>query len=245
MLYKFTKRILDLFIASFLLILLAPLFIMTIIILKLTAEHEVFFFQQRIGYKNKPFYIWKFATMLKNSANIGSGVITIKNDSRVTTFGKFLRISKINELPQIINVFRGEMTIVGPRPLMQVSFNLYSDEIKKSIYNCKPGITGVGSLVFRNEEEIVSKALDPAIMYSTIYPYKGKLELWYQKHASIFTDVSLILITAWSIPFPDSQLICRVFPDIPISQSPSFGHSGRPDKKYWISLIPSTSSLTQ
>ena len=176
--------------------------------------------------------------MLKNSANIGSGVITVKNDARVTKFGKLLRISKINELPQILNVLKGEMTIVGPRPLMQVSFNLYSDEIKNSIYNCKPGITGVGSLVFRNEEEIVSKAKDPALMYSTIYPYKGKLELWYQKNASFATDLSLIFITAWSIPFPESRLICKVFPDIPISLSPSFGNTGLKEEKIWIPLLP-------
>ena len=241
MIYKLTKRLLDLIISTLVLLGLSPLFILVIIVLKLTAEHEVFFLQKRIGYRNKIFYIWKFATMLKNSANIGSGVITIKNDTRVTRFGKFLRLSKINELPQIINVFKGEMTLVGPRPLMQVSFDLYSDEVKESIYNCKPGITGVGSLVFRNEEEIVSKAIDPAFMYSAIYPYKGKLELWYQKHASISTDISLIFITAWCIPFPESKLICKIFPDIPISHSPSFGNSGIREDNYWIPLLPSTS----
>ena len=243
MIYNFTKRLLDITIAALVLLILSPLFIVTIIILKLTGEHEVFFLQERIGFKNKPFYIWKFATMLKNSASIGTGVITVKNDSRVTKFGKFLRISKINELPQIINVFKGEMTIVGPRPLMQVSFNLYSDEIKENIYNCKPGITGVGSLIFRNEEEIISKAFDPALMYSTIYPYKGKLELWYQRHASFYTDMSLIFITAWSVPFPASKLICKIFPDIPVSDSPSFGHTGLKDENYWIPILPPTSKL--
>ena len=238
MIYRSIKRILDILIATFALLILSPLFVVTIIILKLTGEHEVFFLQKRIGYKNQTFFIWKFATMLKNSANIGSGVITLKNDNRVTLFGRFLRLSKINELPQIINVLKGEMTIVGPRPLMQISFDLYSEEVKNTIYNCKPGITGVGSLVFRNEEEIVSKAIDPEFMYSAIYPYKGKLELWYQKHASLYTDLSLIFITAWCIPFPQSKLIGKIFPDIPISHTPSFGHSGAKEETYWIPMLP-------
>ena len=239
MIYKFSKRFIDVVISTMVLIILSPLFILIIILLKLTGEHEVFFMQKRMGYKNKPFYIWKFATMLKNSANIGTGVITMKNDARVTKLGKLLRLSKINELPQIINVLKGEMSIVGPRPLMEVSFDLYSDEIKYSIYNCKPGITGVGSLVFRNEEEIVSKAKDPASMYADIYPYKGKLELWYQRNASVTTDCSLIFITAWAVVFPESKLICKIFPDIPMSHTSSFGNNASREEKYWISRMPS------
>jgi lipopolysaccharide/colanic/teichoic acid biosynthesis glycosyltransferase len=214
--YKILKRVIDLLIATVALILLSPILIPAIIILKLTGEHEVFYFQQRVGYKNKPFNIWKFATMLKNSPNIGTGEITLRNDPRVTSFGKLLRITKVNELPQIINVFKGDMSIVGPRPLMDVSVKLYPHEIQQKIYDCKPGMTGIGSLIFRDEEKIVSDAADPKAMYAAIYPYKGALEMWYQQHCSLYTDCMIIFLTAWSIIFPATNLIQKIFKDLPL-----------------------------
>lgn len=213
--YLFFKRVFDILIAGIALILLSPVLIPSIIILLFTGEHEVFYKQKRIGYKNKPFGIWKFATMLKNSPNIGTGEITLRNDPRVTSFGKLLRITKINELPQIINVFKGDMSIVGPRPLMEVSVKLYPEEIRNKIYNCKPGMTGIGSLIFRDEEKIISDAADPKAMYAKIYPYKGALEMWYQQHASLYTDFMIIFLTAWSILIPKNQLVNKVFPDLP------------------------------
>ncbi len=213
--YLFFKRVFDILIAGIALILLSPVLIPSIIILLFTGEHEVFYKQKRIGYKNKPFGIWKFATMLKNSPNIGTGEITLRNDPRVTSFGKLLRITKINELPQIINVFKGDMSIVGPRPLMEVSVKLYPEEIRNKIYNCKPGMTGIGSLIFRDEEKIISDAEDPKAMYAKIYPYKGELEMWYQQHASLYTDFMIIFLTAWSIVFPKNQLVNKVFKDLP------------------------------
>lgn len=213
--YLFLKRVFDIVIAGIALILLSPILIPSCIILLFTGEREVFYKQKRIGYKNKPFYIWKFATMLKNSPNIGTGEITLRNDPRVTSFGKLLRITKINELPQIINVFKGDMSLVGPRPLMEVSVKLYPEEIREKIYNCKPGMTGIGSLIFRDEEKIISDAADPKAMYAQIYPYKGALEMWYQQHASLYTDFMIIFLTAWSILFSKNQLVNKVFPNLP------------------------------
>jgi lipopolysaccharide/colanic/teichoic acid biosynthesis glycosyltransferase len=213
--YKILKRFIDLVIATIALILLSPILIFSIMILLVTGEREVFYFQKRVGYKNRLFDIWKFATMIKNSPNIGTGEITLRSDPRVTKFGKILRQTKINELPQVINVFTGDMTIVGPRPLMEVSFKLYPNEVQKVIYNCKPGMTGIGSLIFRDEEKIVSEAKDPKAMYAAIYPYKGALELWYQKHASLYTDFMIIFLTAWSILFPSNNLAHKVFSDLP------------------------------
>ncbi len=200
------------------LIILSPVLLIAIILLLITGEHEVFYFQKRIGYKNKPFYIWKFATMLKNSPNIGTGHITLRNDARVTWFGKILRITKINELPQIINVFKGDMSVVGPRPLMESGFKLYSKEIQEKIYNVKPGITGIGSLVFRDEEKLISAADDPVAMYKTISPFKGALEMWYQKNRSMYIDLMIIFLTAWSILFPKNTLQNRVFKDLPAKE---------------------------
>ncbi|MBL7696347.1 MAG: sugar transferase [Ferruginibacter sp.] len=213
--YPILKRIFDILIAGIALVLLSPILIPSIMILLVTGEREVFYFQKRIGYKNRPFDIWKFATMLKNSPNIGTGEITLRNDPRVTKFGKILRMTKVNELPQIINVFKGDMSIVGPRPLMEVSFKLYPEEVQRVIYNCKPGMTGIGSLIFRDEEKIVSEAADPKAMYAAIYPYKGALELWYQKNASLYTDFMIIFLTAWSILFPENKLVNKVFKDLP------------------------------
>ena len=216
--YKTTKRVIDIFIAIIALVILSPLLILCMIILLFTGEHEVFFVQHRVGFKNKMFRILKFATMLKNSPNIGTGEITLRNDPRVTPFGKILRLSKLNELPQIFNVIKGDMSIVGPRPLMNISFKQYPESIQKIIYNCKPGMTGIGSLIFRDEESIISAAADPQAMYAKIYDYKGEVELWYQKQASVFTDLKLIFLTAWSIIFPKNKLINKFFNNLPQRQ---------------------------
>ncbi|MEI6411933.1 MAG: sugar transferase, partial [Bacteroidota bacterium] len=184
--YPYIKRFFDIIAALLILLLLTPLLLPILFLLRITGEGEVFYFQQRIGFKNRPFSIWKFATMLKNSPNIGTGTITLRNDPRVTPMGGFLRKSKINELPQIINVIIGNMSLVGPRPLDERAFSSYPDNIKSAIYNVKPGITGVGSVVFRDEELLISSSnLPPRDFYRDhIAPYKGELELWYQKHQS-------------------------------------------------------------
>ena len=213
--YNFLKRLLDLIIATVALILLSPILIVVALILKLSGEHEIFYLQERIGFKNKRFSIYKFATMLKNSPNIGTGEITLRNDPRVLPIGGFLRKTKINELPQIINIFFGNMSVVGPRPLMEVSFKLYDEKTQNTIYNVKPGMTGIGSLIFRDEEKLISEAKDPKEMYNKIFPYKGQLELWYQSKASILTDIKIIFLTAWSIIFPENKLANKFFKDLP------------------------------
>ena len=124
--YLVFKRISDLVFSLLGLFILSPLFLLIILILKHTAEKEVFYLQERMGLNNKPFYIYKFATMIKNSQNIGSKTVTLRTDPRVTRFGKILRISKINELPQILNVIKGDMSLVGPRPLLTSSFKKYT-----------------------------------------------------------------------------------------------------------------------
>jgi lipopolysaccharide/colanic/teichoic acid biosynthesis glycosyltransferase len=219
MMYKLSKRLLDVLISLFALTLLLPLFIPIIIILRLTAEGEVFYFQERIGLKNSRFQIWKFATMLKNSMNMGTGSITLQNDFRVTPVGRVLRKTKINELPQIINILKGDISIVGPRPLVIKTFTAYSDEIQSKIYNVKPGLTGIGSIVFRDEESLISsvKDEDPHDFYKrVIAPYKGELEMWYQEHRSFLLDLKLIFMTAWVIIFSSSTLYHSWFKNLPL-----------------------------
>ena len=156
--YLVLKRTFDIIISLLTLIFLLPFFIPIIIILRLTAEGEVFYFQERYGIYNSKFKIWKFATMLKNSMNMGTGSITLKNDPRVTKIGSFLRKTKINELPQIVNILKGDISLVGPRPLVEKTFLAYNQDIRSKIYNVKPGLTGIGSIIFRDEESIISKA---------------------------------------------------------------------------------------
>jgi lipopolysaccharide/colanic/teichoic acid biosynthesis glycosyltransferase len=216
--YPFFKRLLDILISTIALLLLSPILIPIMIVLKLTGEHDIFYLQKRVGYKNQSFDICKFATMLKNSPNIGTGEITLRNDPRVLPLGGFLRKTKINELPQIFNVLKGDMSIVGPRPLMAVSFKLYDETVQQNIYNVKPGITGIGSIIFRDEEKLVSDAADPKEMYNKIFPYKGQLELWYQKNTSTLTDIKIIFLTAWSIIFPENKLASKFFKDLPVRE---------------------------
>ena len=212
-------RILDLLLSLFALLILLPLFIPIIIILLLTGEHKVFYLQDRVGFKNKNFKILKFATMLSNSANMGTGSLTLKNDSRVLPFGTFLRKTKINELPQILNILIGDLSIVGPRPQMQVDFEKYEDEVQQKIYNVKPGLTGIGSIIFRDEESLISLAAvdeDPHDFYKRlIAPYKGEVEMWYQGHRSLYLDLQLIFMTAWAIIIPETRLYEKWYKDLP------------------------------
>jgi lipopolysaccharide/colanic/teichoic acid biosynthesis glycosyltransferase len=216
--YSLSKRLLDIIVSIIALTILLPLFIPIIILLRITAEGEVFYFQERIGLKNSRFQIWKFATMLKNSMNMGTGSITLQNDFRVTPVGKVLRKTKINELPQIINILKGDISIVGPRPLVTKTLMAYSEEIQSKIYNVKPGLTGIGSIVFRDEESLISsvKDEDPHEFYKrVIAPYKGELEMWYQEKRSFFLDLQLIFMTAWVILFPKSYLYKKWFKNLP------------------------------
>ena len=216
--YKFFKRSLDIVVSFVALVILLPFFIPIIIILRFTAEKEVFYFQERIGINNSKFQIFKFATMLKNSLNMGSGSITLQNDYRVTFIGKFLRKTKINELPQIINILKGDMSLVGPRPLVNKTFSAYSDDVQSNIYKVKPGITGIGSILFRDEEAIISAVSneDPFEFYKRIIaPYKGEVEMWYQKNCSFYLDIQLILMTALVILFPKTTLYEKWFSNLP------------------------------
>lgn len=220
MLYGIIKRAADFTAAGVGLVLLSPLLVPVIIGLRLTGEGEVFYKQERMGYRNKRFGILKFATMLRNSPNIGTGSITLRNDPRVTPMGGWLRRSKVNELPQILNVLYGDMSLVGPRPLMPVSFEMYDDRVKSIIYLSRPGITGIGSLVYRDEEAMVTAAteagVDPDDFYRhVIYPYKGQVELWYHHNRGIVTDTLILVGTALSLFASNEDWASRLFTDLP------------------------------
>jgi lipopolysaccharide/colanic/teichoic acid biosynthesis glycosyltransferase len=218
--YNRIKRFFDFVAAVVGIIILSPLLIPIVVGLKLTGEGYIFYLQERVGQNNELFKIWKFATMLKNSPDMKGGLITRKKDPRITPMGGFLRKTKINEIPQLINILRGEMSFVGPRPVMLKSFEQYPEHVQKVIYKSKPGITGIGSIIFRDEEEMIEKAraegIEPWDFYTqVIYPYKGTVERWYQQHISFWTDLRILLLTAWAVLFPSSQLHFKVFKELP------------------------------
>jgi lipopolysaccharide/colanic/teichoic acid biosynthesis glycosyltransferase len=214
--YLIVKRVIDVCVAGTILIFSSPLWMVLMIILRSTGESEIFFKQNRIGYNNKEFLIWKFATMLKDSPS--SGTITAENDARILPLGRFLRKTKINELPQLLNVVTGEMSIVGPRPLTRESFNLFPEELKPLVYQAKVGVTGIGSIVFRNEEQILAnsgKELRQCYR-EDIMPVKGALEVWYQQNISLMTDVKIGILTVIAIIKPNSTLHGKWFKDLPV-----------------------------
>ena len=149
---------------------------------------------------------------------INSGdLITKSKDSRITNFGKILRKTKIDEIPQLYNVFKGQMSIVGPRPLVENQFNMIPDHYKKKIIMLKPGITGIGSLVFRNEEKYLhSDVNDSNDFYKNeIVPFKASLECWYHDNSSIFVDILVVIITAIMVVKPNLNLHNHYFSGLP------------------------------
>ena len=213
--YRFIiKRLIDFLVTLIVFIVISPTLLIISLILLCTGEHQIIYFQTRIGKKLKSFSIWKFTTMLKNSEKMGHGLLTVREDPRVLPFGKFLRKTKINEIPQLISILIGDMSIVGPRPLI---YDPYKEGVGEVVYSNKPGLTGIGSIIFRDEEDLISKTkLDKKDFYDNyICPYKGELELWYTKNIGFRTDVKLIFCTGWVIFFPKSILPKKIFKDLP------------------------------
>lgn len=210
------QRILDVLFSGLALLVLSPLLVPVAIALRLSGEGEVFFMQQRVGLGGQPFGLLKFATMLKDSPNIGTGTVTLKDDPRVLPLGRLLRRTKINELPQLLNIFRGDMSIVGPRPQTRRCFDAFPPASQAEIVKVRPGLSGVGSIVFRDEEDLMHGHPDPTRFYDdAIAPYKGLLEEWYVANQGLRTYLLSIAITAWVVLFPESRMIWKTFPTLP------------------------------
>ncbi len=210
------QRFFDIFFSGVALIILSPLLLPLIFLLRVTGEGEIFFLQNRVGLDGKYFKLYKFATMLKNSPNLGTGTVTIKNDPRILPLGGFLRNTKINELPQLINIFKGDMSIIGPRPQTQRCFDAFPLSAQNEIKKVRPGLSGIGSIVFRNEEEMMNSDSDPDKLYDVIImPYKGSLETWYVSRQSIWCYFSLIGLTIWVVLASNSRIIWTIFKDLP------------------------------
>ena len=210
------QRFLDILFSGMALVAFSPLLIPVVVILKLTGEGEIIFSQKRVGKNGKLFNLLKFATMLKDSPSIGAGTVTLKDDPRVLPFGKFLRRTKVNELPQLINILRGDMSVVGPRPQTPRCFKVFPAESQNIITQVRPGLSGLGSVVFRDEENILSENHESLNFYdSVIAPYKGKVESFYVNSQNIVTYFKVIFVTVWVVLLPKSKIVWRLFRKLP------------------------------
>jgi len=211
-----TTRLLDIVLSTIFISWVLPLWIIVIPILRLTGEGEVFYRQPRVGKNGKQFNLLKFATMLKNSPNLGTGELTVHNDPRVLPIGRFLRKSKINELPQLINVLLGDMSIVGPRPQTPRCFAAFPQEAQNRIMQVRPGLSGIGSILFRGEEKLLQHAANPETFYDQIImPYKGEIEQWYIDRPTMKNYFLVIITTIWIILFPKSRIAWKLFKGLP------------------------------
>jgi lipopolysaccharide/colanic/teichoic acid biosynthesis glycosyltransferase len=189
------KRIFDFLVSLFGLVILSPLFLIIAILIKLDSEGPVFYRGERIGKDGRPFRIFKFRTMVKDAEKMG-GPSTSADDPRLTKIGKFLRKYKLDELPQLINVLKGEMSLVGPRPEVKMYVDMLKPEEKEIIFSVKPGMTDLASLWDFHEEEVLKGSEDPEKTYmEKIRPKKIQLQIEYVKNHSFLLDLKIILKT--------------------------------------------------
>ena len=210
------QRFFDIIFSGIALVLLSPLLLPLMFILRVTGEGEIFFPQNRVGRGGKDFKLYKFATMLKDSPNMGTGTVTVKNDPRVLPMGGLLRKTKINELPQLINIFKGDMSVIGPRPQTQRCFDAFPESAQNDITKVRPGLSGIGSVVFRSEEDMMHANAEPDRLYDdVIMPYKGKLESWYVRNNSVWNYLLLIALTILVILTRSTRLIFQCYTSLP------------------------------
>lgn len=195
----FLKRGIDVGGAVVGLILLAPIALAIALLIKADSPGPVFFRQVRVGRRGSPFRIWKFRTMRDSMSGPG---VTASGDARVTRVGRHLRHLKLDELPQLLNVLVGEMSLVGPRPELPEFVNVYSDR-ERAVLELRPGITDPASLHFRNEEELLGAVPDPIQYYrAELVPRKAEINLAYRDRATVFSDVGIVLQTFMTILRP-------------------------------------------
>lgn len=212
----FTIRCLDLLLSLSALLVLSPLMALIAITLRFTGEGEVIYRQIRIGKGGREFTLLKFATMMKRSPTMGSGELTLPNDPRVLPLGRTLRKTKLNELPQLINVVAGDLSLVGPRPQTRQYYSYYSAADRLWISSIRPGLSGLGSILFRDEERLLSRVADPvAFDTQIITPYKGQLEHWFAVNQSISLYLELIITTVLVVLVPSRGLTERLRRRIP------------------------------
>lgn len=209
-------RLCDALIAAIFLVVSLPFTFPIMAILRVTGEGEVFFRQQRVGRFGERFHLIKFATMLKASETIGAGEITLPNDNRVLPFGRFLRMTKLNEIPQLWNILLGDMSLIGPRPQTPRYFQQCPENLKPLISSVKPGLSGAASVVFRDEESLFADVADVITFDNdVVMPFKYRIEAWYVEHRSLSLYIKLLLLTFTSVLAPRNRWVLKFFKCLP------------------------------
>ena len=210
-------RALDVLLSGAALLLLLPFLSIIALLLRFSGEGEVLYRQERVGKGGVLFGLIKFATMVKNSPNIGARLLTLQNDPRVLPLGRLLRRTKLNEVPQLYNVLRGDMSLIGPRPQAPRHFAVFPEHVKAELIKVRPGLSGIGSIVFRDEETLLSEPGRDAERYyaEVIAPHKGELELWFIRRQGLWLYLALIGLTLWAIVWPGEVPCQAIFRDLP------------------------------
>ncbi len=208
-------RLFDFTISVVGILMLSPIFIITAILIKLKSPGPIFFVQNRVGRNSSIFRLYKFRSMVNNADKIGTSVTT-GNDFRITRVGKVLRRTKLDELPQLWNVLKGDMSFVGPRPDVPEIVNNYTSEMKR-ILNIRPGITSNATLHLRNEEDLLSNAKNHDNAYEEIFvPAKVRLAMEHVNRKSFFFDFGIFLKTVWVLtvgriwPIKEHQIVNEI-----------------------------------
>lgn len=195
MIYSFLKRTLDIVASALGLLILSPMLLVLAIIIKLTAPGPILYRASRVGMHNKPFIMFKFRSMVINADKIG-GPSTAGDDAHLTSIGKILRRFKLDELPELANVLIGNMSLVGPRPEVQMYIDMMTPEERNTILSVRPGITDWASLWDMHEEEVLHGAPDPELAYQEkIWPEKKRLQIKYVRERSLKNDIVIIFQT--------------------------------------------------
>jgi len=218
--YSLFKRVVDIIFSIIGIIISAPILIFFILLIFVTGESSPVFITYRVGKNNMLFRMFKLRTMKKHKEKeMMNSPLTAYNDERISFLGKFLRFSKIDELPQFFNILNGDLSFVGPRPLLPEVFDYYDEKTKKILSKMTPGVTGIASLVFRDEHSLFSKTnLSHEEFYKKeIAPAKGKLEHWYFHNRGFWIDLKILIFTVVHVLFGQIVTIKKRFKGIPVS----------------------------
>ena len=209
-------RLFDIVFSITALVVFSPLLLLITACLLLTGEHHVIYRQKRAGKEGKEFDLLKFATMVADAPNLPGGMHTLVNDPRLLPMGKFLRKTKINELPQLLNILKGDMSFIGYRPTITSVYKEWPEWARNKLRFTEPGLSGIGSIVFRNEEELLQKQENKTEYYlKHILPYKVELECWYYDHKTVFLYLHLIILTMDAVLGGQKWKKIKGLPEIP------------------------------
>jgi lipopolysaccharide/colanic/teichoic acid biosynthesis glycosyltransferase len=217
--YRIYKRFFDISFSILGIIIASPILVVAIICLLFSGESSPIYVSYRVGKGGNLFRMFKLRTMRSNNSK-NSSPLTGYNDNRVSSLGRFLRFSKIDELPQFFNILNGDLSFVGPRPMLPEVFMFYSEPIQEKLNRIRPGVTGIGSIVFRNEGSLFKglKVSYEEFYKDQIAPVKADLETWYTKNMSFKTDVKILIFTVVAVLYGQVKSVEKRFENLPSTE---------------------------